>query len=163
MCRKVLAFSVLIFLVIAVPLSAQNRSTDQQSGPTRLQDWLGSWVSGTGGFTCERFGDAAVVCRSHWRTDTGDEGQGLYVNRWDAEGNVFRAYRFYDTGETGSGYMWVDGDTWTSVMEGPEGSRDKTVWTVTDEVAEYELYRSVRGGPWEFVYATAYTRAREGG
>lgn len=163
MFRRFLALSALLFLGVSAPLRAQE-SPDQQPEPAaRFDRWLGSWVSDSGGFECERFGGATVVCRSRWVADTGDEHRGLYINRWDAGNDVFQSYRFYDTGQAGSGFTWVGGDTLTSVMEGPAGSRDKVVWTLTDEGAEYALYRSVRGGPWEYVYTTTFHRAKEGG
>jgi hypothetical protein len=148
-----------LLIAVAASLSAQDSPAGQQVSAARLEDWLGSWVSETGGFECEPLGQAAVVCRSHWLTENGDVGQGLYINRWDGDNEVFRTDRFYDTGQSGSGFTWVEGHTWTSVMEGPLGSRDKVVWTLRQQAAEYTLYRSVRGGPWESVYTTSYRRA----
>lgn len=156
------AMVLAVLLLVAVPLAAQDSPTGPEAPAARLDDWLGSWISEVGGFECDRFGASAVVCRSHWLTETGERGQGLYLNRWDDVDEVFRSYRFYDTGGSGSGFMWVDGDTWTSVFEGPKGARDKAVWTLSEEAAEYALYRSVRGGPWEYVYTISYRRASEG-
>lgn len=126
----------------------------------RLADWVGSWTSDDyeGGFECEWLGETVVVCRSEWVMDSGDEGEAFYVNRWDSENELYRSYRFYDTGYADSGTMWVDGETWTVVMEGPKGSLDRIIWTVAPEDAEYTWHRSVRGGPWEEVTTHSFTR-----
>jgi acetoacetate decarboxylase len=127
----------------------------------RLGALLGSWVSDNGGFECERFGATAMVCRSHWGTKTGETGQSLYVNRWDADKQVVRTECFYDSGEATSGFTWMEGNTWTSVTEGPLGNLNKVVWTVTDEAAEYSLFRSTRGGPWEKIVTKSFRRAED--
>jgi hypothetical protein len=151
--------SALLLTLTVLPLAAAGQQTPEAA---RLGSWVGSWTSDDyeGGFECEWFGQSAVVCRSEWAMDSGEQGEAFYVNRWDAESEQYTAHRFYDTGYADSGRQWVDGNTWTVVFVAPEGALDRIVWTVTPEKAEYTWHRSVRGGSWEEVATHSFSRVQ---
>ena len=157
--RLLLSSCVLLVPLLTLP---QQLLAQQPPEAQRLGVFVGEWTFDEleGEATCAWLGDMAVHCPASWLNSEGDTIEAVFLTRWDAEAEVYTAHRFYSSGYADSGLAWVDGDTWTTVFEGPEGARYRNTSVISGDTWTYEWHMSVEGGPWEAGETGSATRAQ---
>jgi hypothetical protein len=155
-----MTLSLALILMPAVPTTAK---AQEHAAQIRQLDWfVGSWTydQTEGGAECKKLGDFMVHCTSTWKTAEGDDAEAVFITRYDAVDETWKAYRFYRNGYADQALGWIEGGTHTYVYEGRNGARRKFVGVAEGETWAYTWYRSLQGGPWERTEEGSMTRVR---
>jgi hypothetical protein len=149
-----------VLLLAAIP--TQSRAQEHAAEIQALEALVGSWTYDhlEGGAECTKLGDLMIHCRSVWATSGGNEMDLVSIVRYDTATEMFRGYRFYNSGYADEAVGWIDGNDWVFVYDAPSGNKVRFTATLSDTSWVYQWHRSVQGGPWEARSDGSMTKVR---
>ena len=120
-------------------------------------DWTYEHIEGT--VACRMIGETIVHCLTETVNADGETGNTVFLTWYDARTAMYRAARYYASGYTDTGTVWMDGPTWHSVFDSPDGDKSRLVQTFSEGRMSYQWSRSCSGGDWEDTSTGSATRS----